>query len=175
MNSARRAWQGILNAFAEGIVKFIDDSGPVQMAQLTIGTLETRDSTPVVYHFGFTSRPPVGTRAMLNFFTGDRSKGVVVGTNDGETRPRGLAEGEVQIYDGAGNHIYLRTGGNIEIVGSANVTVTAPQVTIVASTKVTMTTPLLEVSGDVKAGTISLKTHRHLNSGGSGTGGLPTP
>ncbi|CAA9246140.1 MAG: hypothetical protein AVDCRST_MAG95-1648 [uncultured Adhaeribacter sp.] len=31
------------------------------------------------------------------------------------------------------------------------------------------------VKGDVKAGTISLRNHRHLASGGTGTGGTPAP
>lgn len=134
MDLLKRAWQGVLNSVAEGVIALIDDSGPVQKAQLTIGHLERRDNTPVLYHYGFTAHPPIGTRACLNFTSGDRTLGVVIGTNDGQSRPRNLGASEVMIYDESGTHIYLRAGGIVEIV---------------AATKVRMVTPRLEVTGDI--------------------------
>lgn len=129
-----RTWQRVRNAIGIGAIRAVDDSGPVQMAQVQIGWKELRDQTPVLYHFGYTANPPVGTDAALNFGDGDRSRGMVVASNNQPVRPKGLLAGEVMIYDNAGNHVYLRQGGIIEVI---------------AATKVRLVTPRLEVTGDV--------------------------
>jgi hypothetical protein len=80
------------------------------------------------------------------------------------SKPRalaGLSAGAAQLRGDSG-------GTYIELSGNA--------VNIVAPGGITFTTPTLQVSGDVKAGTISLKTHVHLNTQpGSGQSGIPKP
>ncbi len=158
-----RVGRKLLNMFAIGVIRHVDDTGDCQMVQVAISQLETRDTTPVAYHFGYAACPPIGATAVLTFASGDRSAGIATATHDAPTRPRNLLPGELMIYDSTGNRVYLRQGGTIEII---------------AATKVHMTTPRLEVTGDVLvngdvvAGTVSLKNHLHtsVQSGSSNSG-----
>lgn len=168
MNSAiARVGRKVLNLFGIGVIRHIDDTGDFQTVQVAISQLETRDNTPVAYHFGYAACPPIGATAVLTFASGDRSAGIATATHDAATRPRNLLPGESMIYDSTGNRVYLRQGGTIEII---------------AATKVHMTTPLVEmtgdlhVTGDVLAGTVSLKHHVHSGvQSGSGNSGQPVP
>lgn len=73
----------------------------------------------------------------------------------------GVSTTAVQLRDDAGSTLVEVAGGGV--------------VRVVAPTKVRLETPLLEVTGDVVAGTVSLKTHVHANSGGTGNSGQPVP
>lgn len=66
--------------------------------------------------------------------------------------------------DGSG--VLETEGGNLTISADGTAAFTGPKVTVQGD---------VEVVGDVRAGPISLRNHRHLNSGGTGTGGTPTP
>ena len=56
--------------------------------------------------------------------------------------------------------------GNLKITPDGIATFTGPKVVVSGD---------VEVAGDVRAGTISLRNHRHLASGGNGIGGVPSP
>lgn len=146
-----RAARRILNLIGRARINLIDDTGPVQMAQVTVNDLETIDKVPVVQAFGFGSNPPNGSDVALVFVGGDRSNGVVVATNSQKYRVRNLAPGESVIYTQDGKQIYLTANGGIKI--SANrqpVEVdNATTVTINAATKIRMVTPRLECTGDI--------------------------
>lgn len=81
-------------------------------------------------------------------------------------------DGSVVSYDSQTNALA------ITIAGNGNVTINCKTATITALTKVELITPTVHVTGDiladgdVKAGAISLKTHKHggVQSGGSQTG-----
>lgn len=149
-----RLWRRIQLTTSWGRVTFSDDSKTAQLLQVKLNDSETRDNTPRVAEFGFTSRPPAGSDVVVLFLGGDRSKGVVIGTAHQVSRPNGLGEGETQVYDLWGKSIYLTKEGGIVIEAQGTpVTVNnATTVTINASDKVLLNTPLLEVSGDIKAG-----------------------
>lgn len=66
--------------------------------------------------------------------------------------------------DGTG--VLETAGGKLTIQPDGTAAFTGPKVTVSGS---------VEVVGDVTAGPISLRNHRHLNSGGNGIGGIPTP
>lgn len=134
-----------------GRISLVDDSGAVQMLQLAPSGLETRDNLPRLAEYGLASNPPAGTDALIANIGGDPSNGAVVGTNHQATRPKNLAAGETQIYNGpAGTSLYLTNG---EIVINANgqpVNVNgATVVTIVAATEIIADTPLLKCTGDI--------------------------
>ena len=150
----RRLWRRVQLVIGRGRVTFSDDSGNVQRYQVRLGQLEIRDSTARLAEFGFTSRPPVGSDVVVLFPAGDRTNAVVVATGHQETRPRGLQEGESQVYDQWGKYLYFTKDGGIvvEAQGTPVTVNNATTVTINASDKVLMNTPLLEVSGDIKAG-----------------------
>lgn len=146
-----RVARRVLLSLARALVTTVNDSGGVQMMQVKLNALETRDNTPRVAEFGMTSNPPVNSDAFVVFLGGDRSNGVVLGTVHQPSRPKNLASGETMIYSQDGKYIYLTASGGI-VVEAKNQAVTvndATTVTINAATKVRMVTSRLEVTGDI--------------------------
>lgn len=167
-----------------GRVTVSDDSAGAQRLQVKLNDSETRDATPRLAEFGFTSRPPEGADVALVFMGGDRSKAIIVATGHQASRPRNLGIGEVMVYDLWGKSLHLAEAGIVIEAGGLPVTVNnATQVTINASDSVVMNTPTLKVSGDIVAGgDITDKTrsmdadraifNQHTNGSGTTT---PTP
>ncbi len=150
----QRMMRRIQLATGWGRVTFSDDSKTAQLLQVKLNDSETRDGTPRIAEFGFTSRPPSGSDVLVVFLGGDRSKGVVVATAHQTSRPKNLLEGEAMVYDLWGKSIYLTESGGI-IVDAKGTPVTvnnATTVTINAAEAVQMNTPVLRVSGDIEAG-----------------------
>ncbi len=141
----------VLLSLARALVTTVNDAGGVQMMQVKLNALETRDNTPRIPEFGLTSNPPVGSDAIVVFLGGDRSNGVVLGTVHQASRPKNLGPGETMLYSQDGKYVYLTASGGIVVeVKNQAVTVNdATTVTINAATKVRMVTPLLEVTGDI--------------------------
>lgn len=180
-----RFWRRIQLTVGRGRVTTSNDSKSAQILQVRLGALETRDGTPRLAEFGFTSRPPVGSDVVVLFIAGDRSNGVAVATGHQASRPTGLEEGEAMVYDLWGKSIYFTKAGGI-VIDAKNTPVTvnnATTVTINATDEVVMNTPQLRVSGDIIAGgnvsdaTRSMAADRvifNAHTNGSGTT-TPTP
>ncbi|HUB12873.1 MAG TPA: phage baseplate assembly protein [Acetobacteraceae bacterium] len=56
----------------------VNDTGPVQTVQAQLDALSTRDNIPVLYGFGVTGSPPMGTDLHLAFLDGDRAKSLAI-------------------------------------------------------------------------------------------------
>lgn len=178
-----RVARRVLLLLARALVTTVNDSGGVQMMQVKMNALETRDNTPRPAEFGLTSNPPVNSDAFVVFLGGDRSNGVVLGTVHQPSRPKGLAPGETMLYSQDGKRIYLTASGGI-VVDAKNQAVTvnnATTVTINAATEVDMNTPLLKVSGDILDNSATntrtmaqmrsqYNTHTHTDPQGGTTG-----
>ncbi len=155
----------IKNLVARAVVNLVDDSKKLQLLQLDVLADETVEDIERVQNFGFTSNPPKNAEAVVLFVNGQRDHGLVVAVDDRRYRIKNLASGEVAVYDQTGSVITLKANGDIEM---------RPH-----SGKVKLTGDL-EATGDVKAGTVSLKNHQHsagsfANSGGPVTGTSGTP
>lgn len=109
--SIDKLWRRMQLVVARGRITTVKDSGAVQMAQVQIGALETRDNTPRVAEYGFTSNPLEGCHGVMIFVGGDRSNGVIIATNDQNARLKNLKRGEVAIYDDQGQSVYLTRAG----------------------------------------------------------------
>lgn len=153
-NFSREFWRRIQFTIGRGRVTAIDDSGSVQEMQAQLDALETRDGTPRLAEFGFTSNPPADSDVVFVFLAGNRTSGIAIATNHQPSRPTGLQPGESQLYDLWGKSIYLTQDNGIVIdAKNTNVTVNnAETVTVNASTKVVLNTPTLEVTGDITSG-----------------------
>jgi phage baseplate assembly protein V len=145
----QRLWRRVQLMSSWGRVTFSDDSKSAQLLQIKLNDSETRDATPRIAEFGFSSMPPNGSDVLVVFLAGDRSKGVVVATGHQASRPLGLAAGESMVYDLWGKSIYLTASGGIvvEAQGTPVTVNNATVVTINASEKVQLNTPLLQVTG----------------------------
>lgn len=149
------------------IIRLVNDAARVQEAQVTLLEDETRDGVERFQEYGFTSVPLPGAEAIMVSVSGNRDHGVIIAVEDRRYRLTGIEGGEVALYTDEGDKIHLKRGNAIDIETDT--------LTINATTKVQINTPLLQVTGgDVKADTISLKTHKHGGvTTGSGQTGVP--
>lgn len=170
------------NMVARAVVSLVDDAAALQLLQIRMLDDEVRNRCERFQEYGFTSVPMPGAEAAVLFVGGYRDHPLVVAVDDRQVRPTGLQPGEVAIYTDQGDQIIIRRGGAIEIVASTSVTVTSPTVslsgdlTVQGNVTVNGGTGVSVPSGDVIAGAIHLKTHKHtgVQTGGGTTGG-PTP
>lgn len=148
----------LLSLVGRAKVTTSDDAGPIQTLQGKFNDLEVIDGMPRAAEFGFASRLPAGTDLVVVFLNGDRSNGVVLGTNHPASRPRNLAEGETQIYSLLGQRVYLsRSGIEIEGAGLPVTIKNASQITVQCETSVKLIAPggvdmetaQLRVSGEI--------------------------
>jgi phage gp45-like len=72
---------------------------------------EIHDGMPRIAEYGFTSMPLTECQALVIFVGGDRSAGVICGTNDERNRLKDLQPGEVAIYDDQGQSVWIKRDG----------------------------------------------------------------
>ena len=156
---------------ARGVLALVNDVTKMQDVQVKLLSGETRDMERF-QNYGFTSQPHPGAEVAAVFVGGNRDHGLVLAIDDRRYRHKDLLTGEVAIYTAEGDSVVMKNGRIIEITtqtlkinATTQIEINTPTMLVSASTKVEMTTPLLQVTnGDVKADTISLKTHRHAGS-----------
>lgn len=155
----------VLLAIGRALLRGVDDAGGLQRMQVSLLGPETRDAVERVQPYGLTSVPLAGAEAVVVCVGGNRDHPVVVACDDPRLRPTGLRPGEVCVYGPRGQRLLMTADGMIEIE--------AERVTIRPSDRVRIE-GLLEVTGDVTSGGISLQHHTHTGvEPGSGTSGPP--
>lgn len=134
---ARRIWLMVGRA----LVVSADDAPRCQTVQLRMLGAEVKDGVEHFQEYGFTSVPKPATgdqgpEAAVVFPHGHRGHGIAVVVGDRRYRLRGLADGEVALYDDLGQVVHLkRTGivvdskGTLEAKALGPATITAPMLT----------------------------------------------
>jgi phage gp45-like len=89
----------VWNTLACGQITTTNDSGPTLTAEMQLSAIEKRKATKMVQQFGFASNPPADTDAVLLFLGGDKTNGLIIGTNFQPVRPRNQRVGEVTVYN----------------------------------------------------------------------------
>lgn len=163
-----RMHRSVASIVGRGRVKYVSDSGVVQILQVQMNGLEIPDNRYRVAEFGFTSNPPIDSDVIALHVAGDRSAGAVIGTNHQASRPTGLSAGESMIYSQDGKQIYLTADGGIvvEAKGQDVVVNDAANVTwnctgdftlnvggkfnVVAPGGTNLTTPTVKSTGDIQ-------------------------
>lgn len=102
----------------------------VQRADAEALAGEAVQDMELMQQFGFTSAPPDGAQLILIPLGGRTSAAVVVATEHGAYRLQLNAQGEAALYNQWGDYVWLREGGEVEVVASTKVTITAPLVTM---------------------------------------------
>ena len=140
---------------------------------------ETRDDLEHLEPYGFTSEPFTDgkTDAITLFFGEERSHGVVIAVADRRYRLKGMAEGEVALYDDKGRKVYLKRGG-IEIDGASSpINVKTSAAVNVTAGSTVITAPQNTVKGPLTVTGLITGQGGLTVSGGSGanvTGSLTT-
>jgi len=93
-----------------GLIHSVDEN---QKAQASFLPSEAIDKTPIIQHYGFTSRPLKGARG-VGVCNGNREDLIIIATQDKRYRFQ-IENGEVALYTDQGDHIHLKRGNKIEI------------------------------------------------------------
>ncbi|USE78057.1 phage baseplate assembly protein V [Cupriavidus gilardii] len=185
----KRAVGTIRQAF-RGVIGRVNSSPAVQLVQAEGLAGEALQDNELMQHYGLTSNPPPGTMAVIVPVGGKTSHGIIIATEHGQYRLKGLKSGEVALYTDEGDAVHLQRGRVIEVntrVFRVNATemvdLNTPKVRaaqeVLAEGKMTGQGGL-EVSGgdgakvngtlratdDLVAGEISVRGHRHPENGG---------
>ncbi|OUI81673.1 hypothetical protein HK22_02110 [Gluconobacter sp. DsW_056] len=142
----------------------------------TVG--EVHNDITVAGMYGFSSAHLAGATAMTNSPYGNNQNKFISHIFDVRFHPKNMKPGETQIYDNIGQKVYLSNGAVIvdckekillQVGDKTIMTITGNEIDISADVKVSGT---ITATGDVKAGSISLESHEHLENGkGSMTAG----
>lgn len=109
---------------SRAVLTMADDTTLLQEVQAKLLGGETLSALERFQEYGFTSVPLAGAEALALSLGGNRSHTVIVGVDDRRYRLKGLAGGEVALYDDRGQHIHLtRTGVDGNVVGDLTATV----------------------------------------------------
>ena len=153
----RRALGQIRLAF-RGRGGAIDTAAPVQLMDGEALKDEPIRSNELMQHYGFTSTPPAGFMYVAVPVGGKTAHAVVVATEHGTYRLKGLKTGEVAIYSDEGDSIVFKRDRLIEVstqtfrVNAATaIEFNTPTLTANASSQVAFNTPLVAASQDVMA------------------------
>lgn len=138
----RRA--GIRLAF-RGVVGMVKADGPVQMVQGDALAGETGRDEELFQHYGYTSNPPAGTMKVVLPIGGKTSHGIIVATENGRYRIKGLKSGEVAIYTDEGDSIVLKRGRLIDVTTEI-FRLNAQVMEVNASEKIDFNTPMVTAS-----------------------------
>jgi phage baseplate assembly protein V len=127
----------IRNLVSRSVVQLTDVSKLMQTLQLTVLKDEVLDGVEYFEPHGFTSRAKAGAEAVLLCPGGNRSSAIAIVVADRRYRLQTLQEGEVALYDDAGNIVHLKQDGTIAVTSPTSVDVTAPTVTMSGDLAVT--------------------------------------
>lgn len=126
-NRIQRALYGIRLAF-RGVLTLVKSAGAVQLVQLDGVSGEQLQGAELFQQFGLTSHPPAGTMAIVLPLGGKTAHGIVIATEHGALRLKGLASGEMAIYNQWGDQVILSADRRMKVVSALAVDITTPTV-----------------------------------------------
>jgi phage baseplate assembly protein V len=126
-----------------GVLNITDGAADNQLTQISGLAGETNNAVEMMQHFGFSSSPPAGSQCVVLPLGGKTAHGIVIATENGQHRVRGLLPGEVVIYNAHGDTVRLLDEGLIEI--------NCKNLVINASESVKINSPQIDASGNLHA------------------------
>jgi phage baseplate assembly protein V len=136
----------IRNMISRGVLETSTDQRGVQVLGLSLLDGERKDNLEKFGQYGFSSVPMDEAEAIVIFPGGDRSSGIVIATEQRDSRMTGLLSGETAIYTNAGNSIIIHMDGSIEITAIEQVQVWAKRLLVDVEEDVTVNAKLAVVN-----------------------------
>lgn len=153
----RRALGQIRLAF-RGRGGLINTAGPVQLIDGDGLFGEQIRGAELMQHYGVTSAPPAGFMYVAVPIGGKTAHSIIVATEHGSYRLKGLKTGEVALYTDEGDSIVLKRGRITEVTtqtfrvnASEAIEFNAPNITNTASAGIALNTPTVAASANVTA------------------------
>lgn len=106
----------VLLLVGRGILMAVNDSQKIQQMQITLLADEVKDQVESFAHFGFTSNPPPNSEIIMLSVGGSRDNGVVIASENRESRLKGLEPGESALYNISGKYIWMKKDNNIHMM-----------------------------------------------------------
>lgn len=128
-----------------GVIGLVKADGPVQMVQGDALAGETGRDDELFQDYGYTSNPPAGTMKIVLPMGGKTSHGIIIATEHGTYRLKGLKTGEVALYTDEGDSIVLKRGRLIEVT-TQTLRINTQVMEVNASSKVDINTPMVTCS-----------------------------
>ena len=175
----REVGNRVMMMVARGVLRGVTDGAKRQQLQVELLKGEVRDKVERMQNYGFNSHPTGGDIAVV-FVGGNREQGIAVVVDDRRYKIA-LAAGEVAIFDDLGNKVELLRN-MVKVTAVQHLEAQAPTTKLISAVTIEGS---LTVNGPSTFGAITSNgnitnngknigsAHQHLNSGGSGTGGVP--
>jgi len=133
-----------------GIGGTVGNSAAVQLADGEGLKDEAIRGAELMQHYGFTSTPPSGFMYVAVPVGGKTAHSIMVATEHGSYRVKGLKTGEVAIYTDEGDNITLKHGHVVE-VNTQTLRINAATLVEFNTQKVQMNAPTVATTGSVAA------------------------
>lgn len=155
---------------SRAVVSLVNDSFKMQALQVTLQADQTPDDAEHFQSYGLTSVPFQGAEGIALAVGGSSGHIAVICVDDRRYRVKGLANGEVCIYDDLDQRVHLTRAGIVIKGGGLPITINdTPLTKIESNLQVTGT---VVATGNVTGAGISLQGHTHggVQPGGGSTG-----
>lgn len=167
-----RALKQMRPAF-RGVVSLINTSGHVAITQIRGVAGEVLNNVPLFQQFGFTSALPDNTDVIVLPLFGRSGLSLIIASEHGKYRLKGLVKGETAIYSAFGDYVYIKQGRIIEVKAATKLLVDTPLAEYTGDLKVTGN---IEAGGSVKDETGTMQQIRDVyDSHGHDSGGAAQP
>lgn len=130
-----RALKQVRPAF-RGVVALINTSGHVAITQIKGVAGEVLNNVPLFQQFGFTSALPDNTDVIVLPLLGRSGLSLIIASEHGKYRLKGLVKGETALYSAFGDYIYLKQGRIVEVKAGSKLLVDAPDAEFKGNLKV---------------------------------------
>lgn len=168
----RRALGKIRLAF-RGKGGAINTAGPVQLVDGEGLKDEPIRGAELMQHYGFTATPPAGFMYVAVPVGGKTAHSVMVATEHGTYRMKGLKTGEVALYTDEGDSIVLKRGRLIEVT-TQTLRINTEVMEVNAATKIDLNTPMVTASHQLTVQENITGNGSIAITNNSGTGGTST-
>ena len=156
---------------SRAVVSLVNDAMKMQALQVTMQADQTPDGAEHFQTYGLTSVPFKGAEGIALAVGGSSGHIAVICIDDRRYRVKGLANGEVCVYDDLGQRVHLTRAGIVIKGGGLPITINdTPLTKIESNLQVTGT---VVATGNVTGAGISLQAHTHggVQPGAGSTGG----
>jgi len=167
-----RALKQVRPAF-RGVTSLLNTASQVSVAQIKGVASEVLNNVPVFQQFGFTSALPDSSDVIVLPLLGRSGLSVIIASENGKYRIKGLVKGETALYSAFGDYIYLKQGRIVEVKAGSKLLVDAPDAEFKGNLKVLGN---IESNGYVKdAGGTMQEIRDVYNDHGHDSGGAAQP
>ena len=154
-----------------GVISLVNDAAALQRVQVQLRAMPQPGGVPapemlsdieVMQHYGLTSVPLDGAEVVMLAVGGVKDHGIVIAVDDRRYRLKGLANGDVALYDHTGQVVHLAGENGITVRSPVSVTIDAPTVTLTGNLDLPNGSISMPRGDLTTANGLTFKTHTHM-------------